>query len=62
MRKLPSVFIRSGVDPGADAALELDSIRRDELAVIADAAAGDACVAISVLRNAVEQASREGLD
>ncbi|MFC6720884.1 Cdc6/Cdc18 family protein [Natrialbaceae archaeon GCM10025810] len=46
----------------ADAALEPGSIRRDGLAAIADAAAGDARVAIGILRNAAEYAEADGLD
>lgn len=61
-RKYSDSELVSILEARADAALEPDSIRRDELAVIADAAAGDARVAIGVLRNAAEQASREGLD
>lgn len=46
----------------ADAGLADDAIQRDALAVIADAAAGDARVAIGILRNVAERAQREGLE
>lgn len=46
----------------ADIGLEPETIRRNELTVIAAAAASDARVAIGSLRNAAEQATREGRD
>ncbi|KTG07782.1 AAA family ATPase [Haloprofundus marisrubri] len=42
--------------------LVADAVGRQELALIGDAAAGDARVAIGILRNAAHRASREGVD
>ncbi|SDL08498.1 Cdc6/Cdc18 family protein [Natronorubrum texcoconense] len=59
-RKYHDTELVSILDDRADAGLEPESVQRDELAVIADAAAGDARVAIGILRNAAEHARRDG--
>lgn len=51
-------ILRARVDRGLDP----DAVDRPQLERIADAAAGDARVAIGVLRNAARRAEREGLD